>query len=206
MQVIVLPPDKIMQIVNLQTVDAQNETVQMSLDNRALSQEEIRQVREYQPGDALRHIHWNLSARSDKLWIKEYERETETGAVVYLTNEESAPPTKEGLEAFYMLAAALICGLLQTVSSAEVIWRNASAQKTECIVNKQQGLGELFLKLYQFDDGYFLAKPQDEDLFRSDMPVLRLDYNRTLYKGAQSVFRFSENAYEDELEQRTFIV
>ena len=38
--------------------------------------EEIRQIREYRDGDSIRHIHWNQTARTDQLWVKEYEEET----------------------------------------------------------------------------------------------------------------------------------
>ena len=37
--------------------------------------EDIRQIREYRDGDSIRHIHWNQTARSDQLWVKEYEEE-----------------------------------------------------------------------------------------------------------------------------------
>jgi len=37
---------------------------------------EFAQHREYVPGDDLRHLDWNVYARSDRLYIKEYEQET----------------------------------------------------------------------------------------------------------------------------------
>ncbi len=37
---------------------------------------EFAQHREYVPGDDLRHLDWNVFARSDRLYIKEYEQET----------------------------------------------------------------------------------------------------------------------------------
>ena len=45
---------------------------------------EIRQLREYRPEDSWRHIHWNQSARTGRLWIKEYEEETNGMAVLGL--------------------------------------------------------------------------------------------------------------------------
>lgn len=38
---------------------------------------EIRLVREYRPGDLTRHIHRNYSARTQKLWVKEYRKEND---------------------------------------------------------------------------------------------------------------------------------
>jgi uncharacterized protein (DUF58 family) len=45
---------------------------------------EIRQIREYRAGDSNRHIHWNQSVRTDMLWTKEYETETDAPADVFL--------------------------------------------------------------------------------------------------------------------------
>ena len=45
---------------------------------------EIRQLREYRPEDSWRHIHWNQRARTGRLWIKEYEEETNGMAVLGL--------------------------------------------------------------------------------------------------------------------------
>ncbi len=39
---------------------------------------------EYRPEDSWRHIHWNQSARTGRLWIKEYEEETNGMAVLGL--------------------------------------------------------------------------------------------------------------------------
>lgn len=46
--------------------------------------EEIRQLREYAAGDPYRLIHWNQTARTDVLWVKEYEPESEQSVVIYL--------------------------------------------------------------------------------------------------------------------------
>src|SRR2546428_3390198 len=40
--------------------------------------------REYQPGDEIRRIDWNVFSRSDKLYVKLYEGETNTRVLVLL--------------------------------------------------------------------------------------------------------------------------
>ena len=42
------------------------------------------EYREYQPGDEIRRIDWNVYGRSDKLFIKKYEGETNTRVLVLL--------------------------------------------------------------------------------------------------------------------------
>ena len=45
---------------------------------------EVLKIREYQPGDPLRRVHWNQSARTDRLWIKEFPREADRRVHVLL--------------------------------------------------------------------------------------------------------------------------
>lgn len=42
------------------------------------------ELREYQPGDDVKHINWKVSARSDKVFVKSYEEERQLNIVVAL--------------------------------------------------------------------------------------------------------------------------
>jgi len=42
------------------------------------------EYRQYQPGDEIRRIDWNVYGRSDKLFIKKFEGETNTRVLVLL--------------------------------------------------------------------------------------------------------------------------
>src|SRR5437667_2830812 len=66
--------------------------------------------REYQPGDEIRRIDWNVYSRSDKLYVKLFEGETNTRVLVMLDisgsmNYGSAGVTK--IDYARMLAASL---------------------------------------------------------------------------------------------------
>ena len=50
---------------------------------------EFAQHREYTPGDDLRHLHWKVWSRSDRLYLKEYEQETNLRAYILLDTSES---------------------------------------------------------------------------------------------------------------------
>ncbi|MFW6255974.1 MAG: DUF58 domain-containing protein [Candidatus Sumerlaeota bacterium] len=45
--------------------------------------------REYQPGDDLRHVNWNLWARSDRLYVKQYKSDTNLN--LYILLDSSGP-------------------------------------------------------------------------------------------------------------------
>lgn len=47
------------------------------------SVDDIRQIREYQTGDSYRHIHWNLSAKTGSLLVKEFSQETDIEVNVF---------------------------------------------------------------------------------------------------------------------------
>ncbi len=79
---------------------------------------EFSEYREYQPGDDLRHLDWRLLARSDRMYIKTYEQDTNARA--YLIVDSSASMGYRGGSAYGsklgvagMTAAALAWLLLR---------------------------------------------------------------------------------------------
>ncbi len=54
-----------------------NSITESSSDKSGEDHSEIRLVREYRDGDLTKHIHRNYSARTEKLWIKEYNKEND---------------------------------------------------------------------------------------------------------------------------------
>ena len=79
--------------------------------------------REYQPGDDLRHVNWNLWARTDRLYVKQYKSDTNLNLYILLDASASmlcrhgpAPKWRYGARA----AAALAYLALQTRDAAGV--------------------------------------------------------------------------------------
>src|ERR671932_1838903 len=50
---------------------------------------EFAQHREYTPGDEIRYIDWRVAARSDRLYVKEFEEETNLKAYLLVDSSES---------------------------------------------------------------------------------------------------------------------
>ncbi|MFN3163831.1 MAG: DUF58 domain-containing protein, partial [Pseudohongiellaceae bacterium] len=50
---------------------------------------EFNDYRQYQRGDDMRHVDWKLYARSDKMYIKQYEDETNVRCVILLDTSAS---------------------------------------------------------------------------------------------------------------------
>lgn len=56
---------------------------------------EVKDIREYQNQDSLRHIHWIQSARMETLYVKEYEKEIQGALSVHALMNHHDPQQKE---------------------------------------------------------------------------------------------------------------
>ncbi len=74
---------------------------------------EFAQHRQYAPGDDVRHLDWKVFARSDKLYLKEYQKETNLDLVVLVDASGSMGYTSavDGSWRKYDLAASLAAAL-----------------------------------------------------------------------------------------------
>ncbi len=67
---------------------------------------DLRQIRDYMPGDRLKDIHWLIAAKSDDLPVKEYERAKQL--YYLLLPEPTEGNLQDTLSTFYGLAGALL--------------------------------------------------------------------------------------------------
>lgn len=78
---------------------------------------EFAEHRQYNPGDALRHIDWRVYGRSDKLFVKKYEEETNLRCCILLDTSSSMqfPKEKESLSKlqYGCVAAASLLQLMK---------------------------------------------------------------------------------------------
>ncbi|MBQ8687665.1 MAG: DUF58 domain-containing protein [Ruminococcus sp.] len=73
---------------------------------------EVYRIREYQPGDLQKRIHWKLSCRTDTVWVKEYSFPIQHRAAVVIDyscgQTASAAAMDTALEAAFTLCAAFV--------------------------------------------------------------------------------------------------
>lgn len=74
---------------------------------------EIRDIREYRDGDAVRRIHWQLSSKGETTYVKEYEREADRAAVIYVDIFAIAPLTVPERSDYYRVLYSLMTGILR---------------------------------------------------------------------------------------------
>ena len=96
--------------------------------------------REYAPGDDIRHIDWKVWSRSDRLYIKEYEEETNLTCTVLLDASKSMAYGRPWRKYDYAAtAAASLAYLLQQQQDAVGLVTFASAVKTNLAASAHPG-------------------------------------------------------------------
>lgn len=113
---------------------------------------EIRQIREYRDGDPKRHIHWNQSAKTENLWIKEYEREADILAGILIDSTGFSRASARKLSAFYKALFSLMLGLLRNAAAVRVYWYHSDkGSLTYMDGSDADQCRDILLQLYQTD-------------------------------------------------------
>ena len=77
-------------------------------DRVSMSDLAFHALREYVPGDDLRHVHWRSSARAGELLVRQYHDTRRNHATVVVDADPAAYPTLEGFELAASVAASLL--------------------------------------------------------------------------------------------------
>ncbi len=160
------------------------------------NRDEIRQLREYRPGDPSRFIHWKLSARLDEFLVREYAREQEAEIPLYLqmSFDKIQPQVRE---AFYEILYGLLLGMRENGSRAAVCWREKNNRTRQIAVDSLSSCAELFVRLYQ----------SEQELDNTEEPEsagLRFGTDLRLMDGDRLLFQFSAEQYQEEVNGSDF--
>ncbi|MCM1256507.1 MAG: DUF58 domain-containing protein [Roseburia sp.] len=171
---------------------------------------EIRQIREYREGDRPKYIHWNLSARTDKMWIREYEKETELFAEMVLDMEGFGELKQPEADAFYELLSSLVLGLLKGMEMVKVYWYDEKAGgMAETSIKDTDTCRDMLFRLYQTDfsgKGSTDAKIFLEEFKNEKEYLFCLDGNLCFYCGKELLYKFSEKELEKEISEKVFYI
>ena len=188
------------------------------------SRDEVRQLREYRPGDLGRDIHWNQSARMDALWVREYERETEKTAEIYLfpgrpgqgkrrfRKKQREEARLSRLDDFYLLLSALIHGLLKQEIRVRVYWQRKkngqmyqNGREGGFLIRNPEDLRQLLLFLYK--EGFpFVDETAGELPGKAMGEGFCLNPDLELYWNGRLIHQFSRQRLEREVEEMVFVL
>lgn len=161
---------------------------------------DIKQLREYRDGDSNRFIHWNYSARTESLWVKEYEQETGSNFSIFLDTLYPKKPDCVEYDAFYEIISSIILGLLKDNIVVNAYWFDKQIHK---IRNKEikysKQLTELLSELYKSETEY-------SDNIQKIECQMKFNMNLEWYFNNQIIYRFSKTNFEDEIIYKNFIL
>ena len=172
--------------------------------------DEIRQIREYQSGDSRRHIHWNQSAKTEELWIKEYEREADSLVSILVDSTGFPLASAMDLSAFYKVLSALMLGLLKSVATVRVYWYYSDSGSLAYLDGSDtEQCRDILLQLYQTDFSTVGEIPLSKMLDRSGRfyeEALRLSLELSLFRGDTLVYQFSREKLDSEKCEKILIL
>lgn len=167
-----------------------------SVDKNGSAQQEIRQLREYRVGDTSRHIHWNMSARTGGLWIKEFAQETDSRAQIFLKLNGYAAASVQRRSSFYTLLSALVLGLLENTVSVQVCWYDTTGFCTQEVTNAED-CHRLLCALYCLSPAQTAGEAPPEQCFRLDLQL-------ALFWGETPLHAFSEKTLAQDIAESIF--
>src|SRR5581483_4950341 len=90
--------------------------------------QEFAEYRAYTPGDDLRHVDWNVYARTEKAYLKRYRGETNTTLMVLLDASASMGFASGSISKFhfakYLASALVYLGHLQRDSAGLIVFHD----------------------------------------------------------------------------------
>lgn len=203
--------------VSRKSRDFAGESEDYSLKRGGDDPSEVFQIRNYQPGDKIRSIHWKLSAKEDELMIREQSHPLGCPVLMYLNMQnlgENAILKRyshrrhlaEQWNAYLEVAASLCFGLVQEGCRHYAIWfdsKNLDIRRYR--IEKEEDIYEM---LYLLCEGKIYEKPLElEEMYQEKyfetafITKLELNLNLKLTANDFLFQQYSKKKLEQELKQ-----
>lgn len=164
------------------------------------------ELKEYQDGQPLRNINWNISARTDELWYRRYEEENLHIPAVSLCPIEEVPMDLRGI--WYEVLYAIVTGLLDLHADVRIHPGSAAGRKNPVRIGNTEQLDRFMIRLYKEAKAAGVRRRPPSSLKTDEMSVGEFYFDRDLslhYKG-RLLFSFSREHYEEEISSRRIVV
>lgn len=202
----VLPPTQAMTVeLSYRSAGDSAALLLRSLPQQNGDSEEIRQLREYQDGDQTRSIHWKQSARTDKLWVKEYEQQSDRLVELHLVWTQFRFARPQQREGFYTILSSLLYGLLRALPQVPVYWTEEERGPRSMLLNSEEGITDLLLQLYHLEQGRSLAVDHPAPPIAQKGRIMRLEFTSGLQlrEDRKVLCDFSSQQYSQQLSRFT---
>lgn len=114
------------------------------------------QIREYQPGDKIRSVHWKLSAKSDDLMVRDYKTVMSCPVLLFLDIQEGIKQKKkkvlERREEVFTVLLSISVSMIQQQCSHYVVWYDAEAKDVlRCRMEREEDMYSLLMKISKLE-------------------------------------------------------
>lgn len=127
----------------VEALETTGESIRYSEKERGMDVSEVFDIREYEPGDEIRAIHWKLSAKQETPVLREFSQPLNYSVILLV---ELAKASAGALQACVAYASAISQGLLESGVLHTIAWYDAAAEEY-CNFNitnlEEQALAEL---------------------------------------------------------------
>ena len=145
-KVAVLPQMSARQFVFSRSEDQNADQPGEQPDRDAGMDGDLRQIREWLPGDRPSRIHWNMTARLQETMVREWYEESVRVRTLQL-KKDAKEYTAEDADRFYEALADDIQSVLAVGAEVKVSWNNAEGAHEDIMVRETKDLEELLLRL-----------------------------------------------------------
>lgn len=133
---------------------------------------EVYRIREYQPGDLQKRIHWKLSCRTDTVWVKEYSFPIQHRAAVILNYSYPENGSLDALDIALETAYTLSSAFVKQEIPLKIYWLNSqSGQLLWNEINSETELNDCFSEILCYKPSY--------DANEAVKQLLEISYLRT---------------------------
>lgn len=106
------------------------------------------ELRPYQEGEPLRNIHWKMTAKTGEMMVKEFARDTEPMALVFLDLDTGGQTcSRDQWDAFLETVASFAASQLAAENPFEVFWLDKQAQRKQVRVRHETDAREMLTAL-----------------------------------------------------------
>lgn len=207
--------------VSRQSRDFAGESEEYSRERGGDDPSETFQIREYQPGDKMRSVHWKLSVKTDELMVCERSLPLGCPVLFYLDLSQSSRSSmpfrgrgqSQKMDSFLQTVASLSYGMVQEGCRHYIIWFDAKRKDIRRFrVEKEEDVYEMLLQLGGIP-GYTRQENLEElywQKYHENQYITRLEINRQLelYQNGELLVKYDSRPekLEKQLGEQELIV
>ena len=125
-ELLILPPHLAANVEMMKALETAGESVRYSEQEKGTDVSELFDVRDYAPGDDIRAIHWNLTAKQDKPILREFSQPLNYSVILLV---ELTRASADALQSCVSYAVSVSEGLLEAGILHTMVWYDAGADE-----------------------------------------------------------------------------